>query len=209
MTIRPTTAALAVALALGASAQEMASTAPPAMDASAGCSAGPGPQASCTAPAGSVVELEVADALDSARNHRGDHFAIVLRNPLVVDGVLVLPAGVPGMGEVVHAAPSRGGGKPGELILAARHLDYRGQQVPLRGMKLGAVGQDRSQASLAVGMVLGPFGQLVHGRESVVPKGFPAQAKLAQPFASTVAPAAPAPPAVTPVAESPSTAVSN
>ena len=211
MTIRSAAAVLAAALALAVHAQDAAPVPAPAV-----VSAVPALQG--TAPAGTVLDLEVTDALDSAHSHRGDHFAIALRNPLVVDGVLLLPAGVTGVGEVVHAAPSRGGGKPGELILAARYLELDGRQVPLRGMKLGAVGQDRTQASLAVGMVLGPFGQLVHGRESVVPKGFPAQAKLAQPLAlSDVALPAAAPSAsatatgggtVSPAQSSP-TAVSN
>lgn len=133
----------------------------------------------CTVPSGTLVDLSVDEPLDSARNRRGDRFVVVLHSPISVEGVLLVPAGATGVGEVVHAAPSRGGGKPGELILAARYLEHDGRQIPLRGMKLSAVGKDNTQKAMAVGIALGPFGQLVHGGEVQVAKGALAQARLA------------------------------
>ncbi len=135
--------------------------------------------ACCTAPSGTLVDLSVDEPLDSARNHRGDRFVLVLHSPISVEGVLLVPAGATGVGEVVHAAPSRGGGKPGELILAARYLEHDGRQIPLRGMKLSAVGKDNTQKAMAVGIALGPFGQLVRGGDVRVAKGALAQARLA------------------------------
>ena len=57
----------------------------------------------------------------------------------------MVPAGTPGVGEVVHAERARFGGKAGELILAARYLDFQGTRIPLRTLRFGAQqGRDNS-----------------------------------------------------------------
>lgn len=166
-----------------------------AVDASA--TAVPSCRALC---AGQVIELEIADLLRSDRQHNGDRFALRLAAPLAIDGVEVVPVGTPGVGEIVHASPSRAGGRPGELLLAARHLDINGRSLPLRGLKLGGHGKDQANASLAVSLVTGPFGLFVHGGEIEIPPGTRVQAKLAQDVvpAIGVAVGEPTPPSISP-----------
>jgi hypothetical protein len=149
--------------------------------------------ACCTLAVGTPVELEIAEALSSARAKRGDQFAVTLVTPLSIDGTLVVPAGATGVGEVVHADRARGGGKPGELLLAARYLEVDGKRIPLRGMKLGAVGSDRTKTALGTALVIGMFAQFIHGGEIELPKGTLANANLAEPSAPlrTDAPLAP------------------
>lgn len=130
--------------------------------------------------AGSEVELEIAEAISSARHKNGDRFALRLASPLLVDGIQYMPAGTPGEGEVVHASPSRGGGKPGELLLAARYLAVGNQHFPLRAMKLAARGKDNAGVALASSFAIGPFAMFVHGREIEIPAGTRVRAKLAQ-----------------------------
>ncbi|HEU0306444.1 MAG TPA: hypothetical protein VFR30_05700 [Lysobacter sp.] len=136
----------------------------------------------CVVPAGSTLELEIAQALNSAVQKRGDRFAITLHAPLVHKGVVVIPAGTAGMGEVVHADKSRGGGKPGELLIAARYLELDGAQIPLRGLKFGGQGQDTSKVALGVAMAIGPFAHFIRGKEIEIPAGTLVTAKLAQDF---------------------------
>lgn len=148
----------------------------------------------CQVPAGTPIDLEIRDALDSARSQRGDKFAIALRTPVYVGQQLVIPAGTPGVGEVVHADRARGGGKPGELILAARFLEFDGRRIPLRGMKLGTTGVDKfgKAMGLAAIPVVGLF-TYVRGGETIVPQGALAGAKLAEAFDATASVAEPAP----------------
>ena len=45
------------------------------------------------------------------------------------------------MGEVVHAKKGGGSGAAGELVLAARYLDFEGSRVRLRSMRLDGNGE--------------------------------------------------------------------
>lgn len=137
-----------------------------------------GVAACCQLPDGTVIELETLEPISSANAKRGDHFRLRTTAAIKVDEVLVLPAGTEGVGEVIHADKARSGGKAGELLLAARSLQLDGRSVPLRGMQLGRSGKDKTQASLAVGVALGPLGLLVQGGEVVIPAGTPTNAKL-------------------------------
>lgn len=129
---------------------------------------------------GTPVLLELLDPVGSAKVKRGDKFRLRLSEDVISDGRVVVPAGTDGMGEVIHANPSRGGGKPGELLLAARHLDYQGRAIALRGLKLGGRGKDTSGAALAAAAGIGPFALFIHGKEIEIPAGTQATAKLAQ-----------------------------
>lgn len=127
-----------------------------------------------------MVELEIAQVLNSSVQKRGDKFAIKLHAPLIHDGATIIPAGTVGEGEIVHADKSRGGGKPGELLIAARYLDFDGVRVPLRALKFGGQGQDKSNVALGVALAVGPFAHFIHGKEIEIPAGTIVSAKLAQ-----------------------------
>ncbi len=132
-------------------------------------------------PAGTPVALELAEEVSSETHERGDFFALALAEPLVLDGRELVPAGTPVVGQVVHAAKAGGSGKAGELILAARYVDWQGRQLPLRAFRAGnGTGQARSGAAMGVGMVV-PLGNfLVRGRARVMPAGSRVEAKLSQ-----------------------------
>ena len=157
--------------------------------------------ACCTAPANTTVELEILDLLNSSQRKRGDRFGLRVAEPLVVDGITLIPAGIRGVGEVVHAAAARGGGAPGELLIAARWLDVDGQSLKLRGLKLGVTGGDNSGMALGVSFAAGPFAMFIRGREIEIPAGTRVNARLADDARLTPGPdqtALPASPTVTP-----------
>ena len=136
------------------------------------------PGACCALPDGSPVQLEVVDPISSKTALRGQTFALRLAQPLrTAEGVL-LPAGTAGAGEVIHAERSRGGGKAGELILAARYLQGPDGPIKLRGMKLGGSGSDKTGAAMGASLIL-PLGGFVRGTEIEIPAGTAASAKLA------------------------------
>lgn len=182
-------------------------TQPVAAPAAADASLTAAPAPCCRLAAGSVVELQLGESLSSARHKRGDRFALRLSRPLAVEGAEPIPAGTPAVGEVVHGARSRGGGHPGELLIAGRYLEFNGRQIPLRGLSVGQSGRDQINGAMGAAFLIGPFAMFVRGREIEIPADTALHAKLAQdldlPVAGTVAVTAPA---ALPVSPSPAAA---
>lgn len=138
--------------------------------------------ACCIIPALTIVSIEILSTVNSQANKIGEKFPIRLTEPIAVNGQVIIPAGATGSGDVVHAAKSRFGGKPGELIIAVRYLEYQGQRIPLRSLKFGTgSGKDNGGTAQAIGIAGGAVGGLVSmfitGGEVNVPSGTIAQAK--------------------------------
>jgi hypothetical protein len=131
-------------------------------------------------PANTLLELETTDPVSSAINHPGDVFSLRLSEPLRWGPTELLPAGTPVQGQVVHAARSKGGGKAGELILAARYAQTAQGRLKLRA-NFGASGKDHTKGALAASFALGPFAMAVHGSERVIAPGTRLSARLADP----------------------------
>jgi hypothetical protein len=140
----------------------------------------------CLLEAGHPVDLEILDALNSWEFKRGDGVRLRVARPVLVNGHELIPAGTPVRGEVVHAAAARGGGAPGELLLAARTLELEGRDIRLRGLKLGGTGDDNSGMALGVSFAAGPFAMFIRGTEIEIPPGTRVHARLAE--AVTVVP---------------------
>lgn len=146
-------------------------------------------------PALTVITVKIGATLDSKLSVSGQTFPITLAEPITVDGQQLIPAGVTGLGEVVHAKKT-GVGVGGELVLAARYLDFNGQQIKLRSMQVGGKGKDNQALTFAVGATVGLPALFIRGKHIEVPEGSLATAKIAaqvvlpQPQAA-VAPAAP------------------
>lgn len=131
------------------------------------------PIAGPVVPKNTIVAITLTQEVSSATAQRGDKFTIKLEQPIKFGEQVVIPAGVAGVGEVVHAQPKGNGGRPGEILVAARYLEFEGRQIPLKGFQLSAGGTDLSSASL---WALG----LVKGSETTLPVGAGGPAKLAQ-----------------------------
>ena len=142
---------------------------------------------SATIASGTPVTIEIVDAITSKIAKPGDTFHIRLAQPLIVAGRIAIPAGTTGSGVVIHAAKARAGGKPGELILAARTLNLGNVSVPLRGLHLGGTGADHGDLALAMNIAASPIGVLVSGGEKKVPGGTLGIAKIAADTALAVA----------------------
>jgi len=142
-------------------------------------------KACCLVPAGTVVQVELRDPVSTKVKKPGDSFALRLSAPLIVNGRILLRAGTPGVGQVVESARPGIGGKPAELVLAARYLTRRRVRVPLEGLQLAAAGHDNSRAAQILGLSgfafapLGFAGLAVKGGDVVFAQGTSATAKLA------------------------------
>jgi hypothetical protein len=146
-----------------------------------------------------TMVIEILEPLGSKSSTSLQTYRIALREPIVIDGVELVPAGVTGLGEVVHAKKAGGMGAAGELVLAARYLDFEGRQMRLRSMVLAGppTGKDRigtvnaiNTAGAATLLPISLIGYFIGGGNIEIPAGTLANAKLAADF--TIA--APAPP---------------
>lgn len=125
------------------------------------------------------VQLVMDAEVSSATAKPGERFPFHVAEDVTLDDAVLIPAGSTGEGEIVHAAKSKGGGRAGELILAARFVTVEGKQVRLRSFAAGS-GKDRSGAAIGVSVAVGLFGMLVRGSELVMPAGAAVSAKIAE-----------------------------
>jgi hypothetical protein len=172
---------------LGPSLAVAQSIAPPPAGASGNVNTASQPIAEgdcCTLAALTPVKLEISSHLNSAASRIGDHFIIRLAAPVTLGDGLQIPAGTEGVGEVIHAAKSSFGGKAGELLLAARYLDYRGTHIPLRSLTYAPEnGKGREGTALGVviagGMIGSVAAMFIKGGEVDIPPGVVVYAKTA------------------------------
>jgi hypothetical protein len=130
-------------------------------------------------PALTPIDLIIEQTVSSNEQVNGDRFPLRVAEDVVVDGVVVIPAGARGEGEVVHAARSRAGGKAGELILTARYVKVGDREIRLRSFA-GGSGKDRTKASVGIAATLGFPAFLVRGGEYAIQEGTLANAKTAE-----------------------------
>ncbi len=170
------TALFAVASAANAQTPEAAVMAPIVEGEAVGVAPAP------TIPALTPVRIEIQSEISSKTAKIGEMFAIRLASPIVIDGKVIVPEGITGQGEVIHAAKARAAGKAGELILAARYLDWNGTRITLRTLRYGPeTGESRVTEAVAVGAIVAtPLTLLIAGGEKIVPAGLSATAKVAQ-----------------------------
>lgn len=118
------------------------------------------------APLSIAVDTEVHLVLDapvSTRTARpGDTFPLHVAEAVSVDGQVLVPAGAPAMGQVIHAQKAGAFGKAGELIVTVRYVEVDGRQIRLHKL-VPRVGRDRTGAGTAVAAAAGPFGAFVRG----------------------------------------------
>ena len=139
------------------------------------------PPPCCQLHALTPVLLTIDEPMESDKAAIGQYFKLSLREPLRIAGDLVIPAGTTGSGQVVHAAKSRAMGKAGEMVLAARFLDYQGTRIPLRSLRYGSgQGKDNVGTAAIVGFAVSPLiTPFITGGEVRIPAGTEVWARVA------------------------------
>jgi len=142
----------------------------------------------CALAAGTPVEVELVDRLSTKLQKRGDSFALRLAAPVIVDGMIVLPVGTPGVGKVIDSSGPGLGGKPGAMVLAAEYLRTRSGRVALNALHLAGRGHDNSTPStlLEIGGIVsapaGIVGIILPGGDVAFNAGTIAEAQVASPI---------------------------
>lgn len=139
----------------------------------------------CAILAGTVIRVELSEAVGTKANVRGDRFGLVLIRPIVVDDQVLVPAGAIGVGEVVHAARAGFAGKAPELLLAGRYIIVGDDRVPIRGLSIAVRGDDESGTAMALSVALPLAGLLVRSGEIEARVGTQATAKITNTFTVT------------------------
>ncbi len=136
-------------------------------------------------PKGHQILISVEGQVGSKISQAKDFFPIRLAAPVVINDVEVLPAGLVGEGQVIHAAKGGFAGSAGELLLAARYLMHGDRRIDLRSFKFIAEGdeipvkgKDNSDAVIATAAILGPVGFLIGGGNTTIEPGTVATAKF-------------------------------
>jgi hypothetical protein len=135
-----------------------------------------------TVPKGTPIVVEITDLVTTRTAKRDDMFNLTLAEPVLLNSVVVIPAGTPGKGQVIDAGKPDMGGKPGKLVLAVRYLEFEGRQIPIRGLNLGLYAADKSNTAAWVGAAAGVLGLAVVGGHMEVSAGTRAGAKLGADF---------------------------
>ena len=153
------------------------------MPATAPQSAPSAPTCDCIViPALTLVDIEILEPLSSTTSKDGDVFPIRLSSPIFVNGRMVVPAGITGTGQVIHAQKSGMGGGGGELLLAARYLDFDGRRLRLRSFRASRYGKSQTDTAIVTSLLAGPFGPAVKGKNTEFAAGSVAEAKIAEAF---------------------------
>ena len=136
-------------------------------------------------PALTPVRLRVIGEVSSKTHVKGDKVEIILAEPLRVSATLAIPAGTLGVAEVIHSAQGGMGGKAGELLVAARSLDFSPDlHIPLRSFRLAPANGKSNEAlamglSIAVGVTGGIAAMVMTGGSARIPDRSEAFAKTA------------------------------
>lgn len=184
-------AVLTAIAALAITALPVAVAQPATEQAPAPLVAAPAAPQAITIPAGTVVQVELTEALSSRSSQQEQLFGLRLAEPIIVDGVEVVAAGALGGGEVIDAHPSAFGGRQGRLIISGRFIEINGQRARIRGMQITAAGEQRTNTALAVSMIpyAGVAGIFIQGGEVDIPIGARGTARLAEAFVIPLTPA--------------------
>jgi hypothetical protein len=128
------------------------------------------PVVSVILPAGTPVELNTVDPLDSRSVKQGTRFALLVSEDVRLGTVVVIPRGTAAVGEVEAVSGKGMVGKAGRLVLRPLFIDVGGERVNLVGAT-DQRGKD-STAGVAVGsLVLSGWGIFITGKSASVPAG--------------------------------------
>jgi hypothetical protein len=130
-------------------------------------------------PEGTFIAIRLVAPVSSRDAVQGQFFPIALAEPILFEGREIVPAGIRGEGQVVHVQRRGFGGRAGELIVAARYLDWNGDRLPLRGMRIAAAGAQNTGEAVAAGVVVPLAGLFITGTSVDLPEGQLAVARLA------------------------------
>ncbi|QUT06453.1 hypothetical protein KFK14_03000 [Sphingobium phenoxybenzoativorans] len=139
---------------------------------------------SLTLPEGTPVHLQTRDDLSSKDARKGDKVELTVAEPVIVNGVTVIPAGAPATGEISRARDNGLLGRSGKLEIEVTQVSADGRIVPLRGQQ-NAKGKAGTIGAVGAGVVFLPLAIVVKGKEAKIPAGTKVDVYVDQPVQLT------------------------
>lgn len=121
-------------------------------------------------PAGTPVIVALDSELSTQTSLLGDSFSVTVTNDVMQDGIIVIPKGTRGRGEVTFVTKKGAFGKPGIIGIALRDMELNGRQVLLDG-RFREEGANNNGAAAATMFAVGIVAGLVKGKTGVIPAG--------------------------------------
>jgi hypothetical protein len=120
--------------------------------------------------AGTPVFTRTVDPLSSRTARQGDRFRIAVVRDVLVDGLVVIPAGASGFGEVHRVIEKGMMGKSGKLEVVPLFVEVGGARIALDGAS-----RDKGASNLAPVLLAwplaGPAMAFVSGTDARIPAG--------------------------------------
>jgi hypothetical protein len=114
---------------------------------------------------------EKKDASKMRYTNKGEAFFMSVANDVLVDGVIVIPKGTRGVGEVLTVAGRGGFGKSGKIEIQLNYLEVDGKRYQMDGIHLQK-GKSKLNMAVAGVVVAGPIaGVFVKGEEADILAG--------------------------------------
>jgi hypothetical protein len=133
------------------------------------------------------VQVVFNNDVDPATTAPGQTVMLSVVTPVVIEGVTVIQAGAPVLGEVTAAEKSGAVGKPAKIGVALRHVTaVDGSNIPLTGLKQ-MEGENKQSTALIVTILCCVLGLLMKGGIATIPAGSQLQATTMAPASITVA----------------------
>lgn len=146
--------------------------------------------------AGTPVTVMTNEEISTNPCKVGASFGVTVVRDVTSLGVVVIPAGAIGSGEITFCTNKGGFGKPGILGIALRQLDLNGKKIALDG-RYREEGRNNNGATAATWFAVGVFSGFIKGRAGVIPKGRELRARTGEDIAFNAG--AVSPPTVIPV----------
>ncbi|MGL6044790.1 MAG: hypothetical protein ACRC1J_12785, partial [Sandaracinobacteroides sp.] len=130
--------------------------APPAPVAAPAPMAQVAPMVAGVLPANTDVLLRMDSELNSKSAKVGDRFNMSVVNNVLSNGLVVIPAGTRGVGEVTYRTGKGSFGKSGKMEIELKHLELAGQRIPITG-KYRQEGEGGTTATVVTAVLVGVF----------------------------------------------------
>lgn len=119
---------------------------------------------------GTPVALKTLAPLSSRRAIQGQRFDLVVSDEVRVDGLLVIPRGARGVGEVSRVVTKGMMGKPGRLEVRVLYVEVGGRRIRLDGSTSDKGASGAAPVVLAAPLI-GVSAAFFKGKSAVLPAG--------------------------------------
>ena len=121
-------------------------------------------------PKNTMVRLMVLSEVNTRQKKAGDRFVLRVDEPVVVNGVTVVPVGAKAWGEVTMVKENGAAGASGKIAARLLHIDAGDSQIPLEGEDQSKGTGSGNRVAMAV-VGFGIFGLLTKGNEGKLKGG--------------------------------------